>query len=161
MYEFDTQGERTLSFRTNEPLLYLATHPNDNNWIRATNARGKTGLIPINYVSIEHDVSKINYLNNIRNFVKIEILMFVSWEQYTGDVVMNFLDGAIRMAQRERPFHMDELLRLRDRLLTPATDVKDQVIELEDEIRRIRQIAISELGSVDISYVVSFLHELS
>jgi len=67
---------------------------------------------------------------------------------------MEFLNGAIRLAQRDKSLKIEELLKLRDRILTPSTDVKDQVIELEDEIRRTRQIAISELGNVDMSYVV-------
>jgi len=57
MYDFQSNAATTLPFLANEPLLYLGTHPLDNNWLKASNAIGKTGLVPVNYVTIDHDVS--------------------------------------------------------------------------------------------------------
>lgn len=70
---------------------------------------------------------------------------------------MEFLNGAILKLRRGDDSRLEELLKLRDRIISPSREMKDQIIELEDEIRRTRRIAISELGNLDMSYVVSAL----
>lgn len=58
MYDFLAPNDKMLGFESNEILLYLGSLPTDKNWLKASNARGQIGLVPVNYVTIDHDVSK-------------------------------------------------------------------------------------------------------
>ena len=63
------------------------------------------------------------------------------------------------MAQNDKSMKISDLLKHRDRILKTSTDIKDQIIELEDEIRRARHMAIAELSNSDTPIVVRFICE--
>lgn len=69
--------------------------------------------------------------------------------------MIEFINKAIRMAQNDKSLRISDLLKHRDRILKTSTDIKDQIIELEDEVRRARHMAIAELGNSDLSLAVS------